>query len=83
MGPLQGEGRPALGEANVAPRLSPVQVWLRPQPHKERTVHDMGLPLPKKKGLLFCLWRKFCRWFQRQESWAQSRDEQNLLQQKR
>ncbi|ELK27024.1 Transient receptor potential cation channel subfamily V member 6 [Myotis davidii] len=43
----------------------------------------MGLPLPKKTGLILCLWRKFCRWFQRQESWAQSRDEQNLLQQKR
>ncbi|KAM5204987.1 transient receptor potential cation channel subfamily V member 6 isoform 1-T1 [Hipposideros larvatus] len=83
MGPLQGEGRPALGEANVAPRLSPVQVWPRPQPHKEPALHDMGLPLPQKKGLVLCLWRKFCRWFQRQESWAQSRDEQNLLQQKR
>ncbi|NP_001076245.1 transient receptor potential cation channel subfamily V member 6 [Oryctolagus cuniculus] len=43
----------------------------------------MGLSLPKEKGLVLCLWRKFCRWFQRQESWAQSRDEQNLLQQKR
>ncbi|XP_027962212.1 transient receptor potential cation channel subfamily V member 6 isoform X2 [Callorhinus ursinus] len=43
----------------------------------------MGLPLPKEKGLILCLWRKFCRWFQRQESWAQSRDEQNLQQQKR
>ncbi|EFB18073.1 hypothetical protein PANDA_013512, partial [Ailuropoda melanoleuca] len=43
----------------------------------------MGLPLPKEKGLILCLWRKFCRWFQRQEPWAQSRDEQNLQQQKR
>uniref|UniRef100_A0A452RBN4 Transient receptor potential cation channel subfamily V member 6 n=1 Tax=Ursus americanus TaxID=9643 RepID=A0A452RBN4_URSAM len=43
----------------------------------------MGLPLPKEKGLILCLWRKLCRWFQRQESWAQSRDEQNLQQQKR
>uniref|UniRef100_H0X9B3 Transient receptor potential cation channel subfamily V member 6 n=1 Tax=Otolemur garnettii TaxID=30611 RepID=H0X9B3_OTOGA len=43
----------------------------------------MGLSLPKEKGLILCLWSKFCRWFQRQESWAQSRDEQNLLQQKR
>lgn len=43
----------------------------------------MGLPLPKEKGLILCLWRKLCRWFQRQESWAQSQDEQNLLQQKR
>ncbi|XP_062053705.1 transient receptor potential cation channel subfamily V member 6 [Lepus europaeus] len=43
----------------------------------------MGLSLPKEKGLILCLWRKFCRWFQRPESWAQSRDEQNLLQQKR
>lgn len=83
MGPLQGEGRPALGEATVAPRLSPVQVWPRPQPHKEPALQDMGLPLPKKKGFVLCLWSKFCRWFQRQESWAQSRDEQNLLQQKR
>ncbi|KAF6276313.1 transient receptor potential cation channel subfamily V member 6 [Rhinolophus ferrumequinum] len=83
MGPLQGEGRPALGEATVAPRLSPVQVWPRPQPRKEPARHDMGLPLPKKKGFVLCLWSKFCRWFQRQESWAQSRDEQNLLQQKR
>ncbi|XP_004430734.1 PREDICTED: transient receptor potential cation channel subfamily V member 6 isoform X1 [Ceratotherium simum simum] len=43
----------------------------------------MGLPLPKEKGLIFCLWRKFCRLFQRQEPWAQSQDEQYLLQQKR
>ncbi|XP_034821015.2 transient receptor potential cation channel subfamily V member 6 isoform X3 [Pan paniscus] len=43
----------------------------------------MGLSLPKEKGLILCLWSKFCRWFQRRESWAQSRDEQNLLQQKR
>ncbi|XP_008065941.1 transient receptor potential cation channel subfamily V member 6 [Carlito syrichta] len=43
----------------------------------------MGLSLPKEKGLILCIWRKFCRWFQRRESWAQSRDEQNLLQQKR
>ncbi|XP_014700694.3 transient receptor potential cation channel subfamily V member 6 isoform X2 [Equus asinus] len=43
----------------------------------------MGLPFPKEKGLILCLWRKFCRWFQRQESWAQSQDEQYLLQQKR
>ncbi|XP_026957483.1 transient receptor potential cation channel subfamily V member 6-like isoform X1 [Sagmatias obliquidens] len=43
----------------------------------------MGLPLPREKGHILCLWRKFRRWFQRQESWAQRRDEQNLLQQKR
>ncbi|XP_040858108.1 transient receptor potential cation channel subfamily V member 6 [Ochotona curzoniae] len=43
----------------------------------------MGLPLPKEKGLILSLQRKLCRWFQRQESWVQSRDEQNLLQQKR
>ncbi|XP_047416681.1 transient receptor potential cation channel subfamily V member 6 [Sciurus carolinensis] len=43
----------------------------------------MGLSLPKEKGLILCLWNKFCRWFHRQESSAQSRDEQNLLQQKR
>ncbi|XP_029773648.1 transient receptor potential cation channel subfamily V member 6 [Suricata suricatta] len=43
----------------------------------------MGLPLPKDKGFILCLWRKWCRWFQRRESWAQSRDEQNLQQQKR
>ncbi|KAM7120232.1 transient receptor potential cation channel subfamily V member 6 isoform 2-T2 [Molossus nigricans] len=83
MGPLQGEGRPALGEAKVAPRLSSVGVWSPPQPYKEPALHRMGLPLPKKPGLIVCLWSKFCGWFQRQESWAQSRDEQNLLQQKR
>nr|XP_025710550.1 transient receptor potential cation channel subfamily V member 6 [Callorhinus ursinus] len=82
-GPLQGEGRPALGGADAAPRLSPVRVWPPPQPPKEPALHSMGLPLPKEKGLILCLWRKFCRWFQRQESWAQSRDEQNLQQQKR
>ncbi|XP_004272165.1 transient receptor potential cation channel subfamily V member 6 isoform X2 [Orcinus orca] len=43
----------------------------------------MGLPLPREKGHILCLWRKFRRRFQRQESWAQRRDEQNLLQQKR
>ncbi|XP_004629087.1 transient receptor potential cation channel subfamily V member 6 isoform X1 [Octodon degus] len=43
----------------------------------------MGLPLPKEKGLILCLWNKFCRLFHRQDSWAQSRDELNLLQQKR
>ncbi|XP_050003932.1 transient receptor potential cation channel subfamily V member 6 isoform X1 [Alexandromys fortis] len=43
----------------------------------------MGWSLPKEKGLILCLWNKFCRWFHRQESWAQRRDEQNLLQQKR
>ncbi|XP_006051608.3 transient receptor potential cation channel subfamily V member 6 isoform X2 [Bubalus kerabau] len=43
----------------------------------------MGLPLPKEKGHILCLWRKLCRWFQRQEPWAQRRDEQNLLQQRR
>ncbi|XDC54959.1 hypothetical protein R6Z07M_006141 [Ovis aries] len=43
----------------------------------------MGLPLPKEKGHILSLWRKLCRWFQRQEPWAQRRDEQNLLQQKR
>ncbi|XP_057587555.1 transient receptor potential cation channel subfamily V member 6 [Hippopotamus amphibius kiboko] len=43
----------------------------------------MGLLLPKEKGHVLCLWREFCRWFQQQESWAQMRDEQNLLQQKR
>ncbi|XP_004594397.2 transient receptor potential cation channel subfamily V member 6 [Ochotona princeps] len=43
----------------------------------------MGLSLPKEKGLILSLQRKLCRWFQRQESWVQSRDEQNLLQQKR
>uniref|UniRef100_A0A8I3P620 Transient receptor potential cation channel subfamily V member 6 n=2 Tax=Canis lupus TaxID=9612 RepID=A0A8I3P620_CANLF len=82
-GPLQGEGRPALEGADVAPRLSPFGVWPRPQPPKEPALRSMGLPLPKEKGLILCLWRKFCRWFQRQESWAQSRDEQNLQQQKR
>uniref|UniRef100_A0A8C0MWU3 Transient receptor potential cation channel subfamily V member 6 n=1 Tax=Canis lupus familiaris TaxID=9615 RepID=A0A8C0MWU3_CANLF len=82
-GPLQGEGRPALEGADVAPRLSPFGVWPRPQPPKEPALRSMGLPLPKEKGLILCLWRKFCRWFQRQESRAQSRDEQNLQQQKR
>ncbi|XP_010606000.1 transient receptor potential cation channel subfamily V member 6 isoform X5 [Fukomys damarensis] len=43
----------------------------------------MGLSLPKEKGLILCLWNKFCRLFHRQDSWAQSRDELNLLQQKR
>lgn len=43
----------------------------------------MGWSLPKEKGLILCLWNKFCRWFHRQESWAQSRDQQNFLQQKR
>ncbi|KAM5255892.1 transient receptor potential cation channel subfamily V member 6 [Ctenodactylus gundi] len=43
----------------------------------------MGLSLPKEKGLIVCLCSKFCRWFHRRESWAQRRDEQNLLQQKR
>ncbi|XP_054994850.1 transient receptor potential cation channel subfamily V member 6 [Sorex araneus] len=43
----------------------------------------MGLSLPREKGLILCLWRKFCRWFQRQELWTQSRDELNLLQQQR
>lgn len=42
----------------------------------------MGLPLPKK-GLILCLWRKFWRWSQRREPWAQSQDEQNLQQQQR
>lgn len=83
MGPLQGEGRPALGETKGAPRLSSAGVWSPPQPYKEPALHSMGLPLPKKPGLIVCLWSKFCGWFQRQESWAQSRDEQNLLQQKR
>ncbi|KAM8815563.1 transient receptor potential cation channel subfamily V member 6 [Rhynchonycteris naso] len=83
MGPLQGESRPALGEADVAPRLSPVGLWCPPQPHKEPALHNTGLVLPKRMGLLLSLWRKLCSWFQRQESWAQSRDEQNLLQQKR
>uniref|UniRef100_A0A8D1V9C9 Transient receptor potential cation channel subfamily V member 6 n=2 Tax=Sus scrofa TaxID=9823 RepID=A0A8D1V9C9_PIG len=82
-GPLRGEGGPALGAADVAPRLSPGWVWPGPQPPKEPALHSMGLPLPKEKGLILCLWRKLCRWFQRQESWAQSQDEQNLLQQKR
>lgn len=82
-GPLQREGRPALGGANVAPGSSPVGVWHQPQLHKEPAFHPMGWSLPKEKGLILCLWNKFCRWFHRQESWAQSRDEQNLLQQKR
>uniref|UniRef100_A0A673SRT4 Transient receptor potential cation channel subfamily V member 6 n=1 Tax=Suricata suricatta TaxID=37032 RepID=A0A673SRT4_SURSU len=83
-GPLQGEGRPALEGADVAPRLSPLGAWpRRPQPPKEPALHPMGLPLPKDKGFILCLWRKWCRWFQRRESWAQSRDEQNLQQQKR
>ncbi|XP_037370789.1 transient receptor potential cation channel subfamily V member 6 [Talpa occidentalis] len=43
----------------------------------------MGLVLPEEKGLILCLWRKLCRWFWRQEPWTQSRDEQNLQQQKR
>ncbi|XP_049630844.1 transient receptor potential cation channel subfamily V member 6 [Suncus etruscus] len=43
----------------------------------------MGLSLPREKGLILCLWRKFCRWFQRQELWTQSRDELNLQQQQR
>ncbi|XP_023443757.1 transient receptor potential cation channel subfamily V member 6 isoform X2 [Dasypus novemcinctus] len=43
----------------------------------------MGLLLPKEKGLILCLWSKFCTWFQRRESWAHRRDELNLLQQKR
>ncbi|KAF0872142.1 TRPV6 protein, partial [Crocuta crocuta] len=82
-GPLQGEGRPALGGADVAPRLSALGAWPRPQPPKEPALHPMGLPLPKDKGFILCLWRKLCRWLQRRESWAQSRDEQNLQQQKR
>lgn len=81
--PLREEGRPALGAAHVAPRLSPGGVWPRPQSPKEPALCSMGLPLPKEKGYILCLWRKLCRWFQRQESWAQRRDEQNLLQQKR
>ncbi|XP_039716451.1 transient receptor potential cation channel subfamily V member 6 isoform X1 [Pteropus medius] len=83
MGPLQGEGRLGPVEASAAPRQSPVGVWPRLQPHKEPALHDVGSLLPEKNGFLLCLWRKFCRWFQRQEAWAQSRDEQNLLQQKR
>nr|XP_006210152.1 transient receptor potential cation channel subfamily V member 6 [Vicugna pacos] len=43
----------------------------------------MGLSLPKKRGLALCPWRRLCKWMQRRESRAQSRDEQNLLQQKR
>ncbi|XP_036719264.1 transient receptor potential cation channel subfamily V member 6-like isoform X4 [Balaenoptera musculus] len=43
----------------------------------------MGLPLPREKGHILCLWRKFRRWFQRQESWARRRDDEYLLQQKR
>ncbi|XP_004860572.1 transient receptor potential cation channel subfamily V member 6 isoform X1 [Heterocephalus glaber] len=43
----------------------------------------MGLSLPGEKGLILCLWNKFCGLFHRQDSWAQSRDELNLLQQKR
>ncbi|XP_042533067.1 transient receptor potential cation channel subfamily V member 6 [Dipodomys spectabilis] len=43
----------------------------------------MGWSLPKEKGLILCLWNKLCKWSHRQESWTQSRDEQNLLQQKR
>ncbi|KAB1276418.1 Transient receptor potential cation channel subfamily V member 6 [Camelus dromedarius] len=43
----------------------------------------MGLSLPKKKGLALCPWRRLCKWMQRRESCTQSRDEQNLLQQKR
>uniref|UniRef100_A0A8C9JTL0 Transient receptor potential cation channel subfamily V member 6 n=1 Tax=Panthera tigris altaica TaxID=74533 RepID=A0A8C9JTL0_PANTA len=62
-GPLQGEGRPALGGADVAPRLSPLGVWPRPRPPKEPAPHSMGLPLPKDKGFILCLWRKFCSWF--------------------
>uniref|UniRef100_A0A8C9E3B3 Transient receptor potential cation channel subfamily V member 6 n=3 Tax=Phocoena TaxID=9741 RepID=A0A8C9E3B3_PHOSS len=71
-GTSRGEGGPALGAADVAPG-----------PPKEPALHSMGLPLPREKGHILCLWRKFRRWFQRQESWAQRRDEQNLLQQKR
>lgn len=82
-GPLQREGRAALGDANVAPRPSPGGVWHQPQPPKEPAFHPMGWSLPKEKGLILCLWNKFCRWFHGQEFWAQSRDEQNLLQQKR
>lgn len=82
-GPLQREGRPALGDANVAPGSSPGGVWHQPQPPKDSAFHPMGWSLPKEKGLILCLWNKFCRWFHRRESWAQSRDEQNLLQQKR
>ena len=67
----------------MAPRLSPGGVWPRPQTPKEPALCSMGLPLPKEKGYILCLWRKLCRWFQTQESWAQRRDEQNLLQQKR
>ena len=81
--PLREEGGPALGAAHVAPRLSPGGVWPWPQPPRELALCSMGLPLPKEKGHILCLWRKLCRWFQRQEPWAQRRDEQNLLQQKR
>uniref|UniRef100_A0A8C6R590 Transient receptor potential cation channel, subfamily V, member 6 n=1 Tax=Nannospalax galili TaxID=1026970 RepID=A0A8C6R590_NANGA len=82
-GPLRREGRPALGGANVAPRPSPVGFWRQPQLSKEPALHSMGWSLPKEKGLIFCLWNKFCRWFHRRESWAQSRDHQHLLQQRR
>lgn len=67
----------------MAPRPSPVGVWHQPKPPKEPAFHLMGWSLPEEKGLILCLWNKFCRWFHRHESWAQSRDEQNLLQQKR
>lgn len=43
----------------------------------------MGLVLPEEKGLILCLWRKLCRWFEHRDTWIQSRDEQNLEQQKR
>uniref|UniRef100_A0A8B9WUV7 Ion transport domain-containing protein n=1 Tax=Bos mutus grunniens TaxID=30521 RepID=A0A8B9WUV7_BOSMU len=83
MGQGRDEGGLALGAAHVAPRLSPGGVWPWPQPPRELALCSMGLPLPKEKGHILCLWRKLCRWFQRQEPWAQRRDEQNLLQQRR
>eukprot|EP00070_Physeter_catodon_P039207 XP_028346101.1 LOW QUALITY PROTEIN: transient receptor potential cation channel subfamily V member 6-like [Physeter catodon] len=82
-GTSRGEGGPALGAAVVAPGLSPGGVWPWPQAPREPALLSMGLPPPREKGHILCLWRKFHRWFQRQESWAQRRDEQSLLQQKR
>lgn len=50
---------------------------------QEPSLQDTDLWLPKKKGLILCLWSKFHVWkFQRQELRAQREAEQNMLLQK-
>lgn len=53
MVPLQGESRPAIGETDVAPRLSSGGIWSQPLPHKETVLHDMSCCCPRKRGLFF------------------------------